>query len=499
MAGHFVIRKYTGKCDDFGNIVSSVGIKRIDSCVPAVYTAASLGGKVIPADDASESRLYCIYAPEDPDCKKYSMESVIKLHLDKAPDVQISNVRIYPVGERPESPNAAKLYIGNSVSYSQPTDAKSQVAVNDIWDYSKDHPFYLTVAGTYGQVADPQLGKHSYNVEFKDCGYGNVIYLDGVRQLLVPVATRTDNTEDVTVRFVNRTFMAKNFPEYRFIDFIDPATGMPIDQKYAKFEQTTDGPVITLRVKTADGDLMEMYPDGLIYKIPAEAGDLHEDTGYTVVWARMHGQKPGSSPVFIDNGWLEPGVSDDGSWLPPEQAAVMPWDEDKPVEYLEVSAQADPKGRIVYYVNGQRRPMLNLDIQKNYHIVNLDGDRYPLRVIGHGGSPMANNTDDVIVDGVIVMHGCTADEEIFINPERVLKAGKCIRGYQCTCEPSMGNMVFNVPMSLCGNYNICRVGGGIYNPMLAGETDFVYMQLEVTGRTDPGTGVPDIIIEYDEN
>jgi hypothetical protein len=52
---------------------------------------------------------------------------------------------------------------------------------------------------------------------------------------------------------------------------------------------------------------------------------------------------------------------------------------------------------------------------------------------------------------------------------------------------------------MCGNYNLCRVDGGIYNPMRAGETDYVYLQLEVSGRADPGYCVPDIEIEYDEN
>jgi len=65
--------------------------------------------------------------------------------------------------------------------------------------------------------------------------------------------------------------------------------------------------------------------------------------------------------------------------------------------------------------------------------------------------------------------------------------------------PEMGSFVHNAPLCMCGNYNLCRVDGGIYNPLKAGETDYVYLQLEVGGSADPGYCVPDIEIEYDEN
>ena len=52
---------------------------------------------------------------------------------------------------------------------------------------------------------------------------------------------------------------------------------------------------------------------------------------------------------------------------------------------------------------------------------------------------------------------------------------------------------------MTGNYNLCRLDGGIYNPLLAGETDYIYLQLEVDGNTLPGSNIPDIEIKYDEN
>ena len=52
---------------------------------------------------------------------------------------------------------------------------------------------------------------------------------------------------------------------------------------------------------------------------------------------------------------------------------------------------------------------------------------------------------------------------------------------------------------MVGNYNINTVNGGIHNPLAAGETDYVYLQLEVKGNSTVGQTVPNIIIEYDES
>ena len=114
-------------------------------------------------------------------------------------------------------------------------------------------------------------------------------------------------------------------------------------------------------------------------------------------------------------------------------------------------------------------------------------------------SQFAKLKNNIIIDGINVSGGATDEETIRVNPEAVLMAGHCVGGYQCVCSPGMGNTVFGHPFFRCGNYNMCRVGGGVYNPMLAGESDYVYMQLEVSGKTTPGYCVPDIEIEYDEN
>lgn len=509
MPAQVIIKKYTGRDSDFGTVVKSLGIKRVDTAVPSVYSSKNLGGKVIPADDASEAKFYSVYRPDQPDCWNYSMECVFKVHLVKPPDVQLSNLCIYPVGERPTSPNAPKLMIGNSITYSKPTNAKSLKAVHDIWDYSREHPFYLTVSGLYGQVVDPAFTKYEYSVEYRDCGYGNVVYLDGERQPAVPVAVRTD-AGDITLRFKDRTFMASSEDTGRhLLDFVDPTTGKLIDPKYTRTirqdDPHGDGGALELLVKTSEWNLMDIYPAGLIYKIQMDREYDYEGSGYMIYWLNLYAQEAGWTPVcdttmqtdvsYVPNRWFR-SIYDTTDATVTETTADRPYD--KQVVYYDVEARCDETGRMSFFVNGVRRPTILFDLNKTYHFLNHSGSKFPMRFIGNMFAPLANNIDDVITDGVVVLHGNTDIEEVFVNPEKVLKAGKCIGAYQSPCQPEMGNVVYNHPLDMCGNYNMCRVGGGIYNPLLAGESDYVYLQLQVNSDTDPGSAVPELEIGYDE-
>lgn len=512
MSAQVIIKKYTGKDSDFGTVVSSLGIKRVDTCVPSVYSSEKLGGKTVPADDGSESQFYCIYRPDEPDCKAYSMECVFKLHLIKAPDTQLTNIRIYPVGKRPPSEHAAKLMIGNSISYSQPTNSKSMVAVHDIWDYSKEHPFYLTVSGLYGQVPNPSMSKMEYSVEYKDFGYGNLVCLDGARQIAVPVSIRTD-AGNLTLKFKDRTFMAKSDIKRDVLEFVDPRTGLPIPHTYYRTitpaasgtDILSDGPVLELYVKTDEWNLMDLYPDGLIYKIPADTECDYVGTGYMIYWINTFAAEAGWQPIddvtretttgYVPNRWFK-SIYDATDATITENPEERPFD--KPVEYYDVEVKCDEHGHPVYYINGSARPQLIFDVHKTYHFFNRSGGHFPMRFIGHMHSHMANNIDDIITDGIVVLHGNSDEEEIFVNPEKVLKSGHCINAYQCVCKPALGNVVYNRPLDMCGHYNMCRVGGGVYNPRMAGETDYVYLQLEVDGQTDPGYCIPDLEIYYDE-
>ena len=513
MPAQVILKKYTGLDSEFGTVVKSLGIKRVDTAVPSVYSSEKLGGKVIPADDASEAKYYSIYRPDQPDCWNYSMECVFKVHLVKAPDIQLSNLCIYPVGEPPKDRSKApRLMIGNSITYSKPTNAKSVKAVHDIWDYSRENPFYLTVSGLYGQVVDPSYGKTEYSVEYRDCGYGNVVFLDGERQPAVPVVVRSD-ASDITLTFKDRTFLASNSSEEQaerhLLDFADPITGRLIDEKYirriSQADAHGDGGATKLLVKTAEWNLMDIYPAGIVYKIQADREYEYDGSGYMIYWLNLYAQGAGWTPVcdttmqtdvsYVPNRWFR-SIYDMTDGTIAETQARRPYD--KAVVYIDVEAKCDETGRMAFFFNGVRRPTFLFDLNKTYHFVNRSGSKCPLRFIGNMHAPIANNIDDVITDGVVILHGNSDVEEIFVNPELVLKSGHCIGAYQCVCYPDMGNVVYNHPLDMCGNYNMCRVGGGIYNPRMAGESDYVYLQLQVSGECDPGEAVPQLEIGYDE-
>lgn len=505
MAAEVIIRKYTGKDGSFGTLVSSLGIKRVDTCVPAVYSSERLGGKVIPADDASEAAYYCIYGEEDRKCTAYSMECVFKLHLEKAPDVQLSNIRIYPVGDRPTDEAVHPiLRIGNSVGYTKPTNTKSLKAVHDIWDFSKEHPFYLTVAGLYGQFPDPSLGETEFSVEYKDYGFGNVIALNGVRQTAIPVATRTDSDADISVTFINRSFnRSEDYmqPAANFIEFValnpDGTPGEVLGAPYVVTKKTVDGEITTLSVKTSEYDLMEKYPYGLVYRIPAFDGYEHPNSGYLVYWVRLFNSAGGfGQPAYVPNRWFTQN-RDGVTYKVSEED--MPRPGEKQVVDFDVEARDEGCGKFVYYLNGTRSPQLVFDPSCIYHFRNRSGHAFPMRLVGSFLSPMASDIDDVIVDGVVVLNGGTDDEDITVDVEAVMKSSHMVGAYQCVCAPFMGNVVYNHPLFMCGQYNMCRVGGGVYNPLMAGETDYVYLQLEVPGDSEPGYAVPQLFIEYDEN
>lgn len=516
MSAQVIIKKYTGLDSEFGTVVKSLGIKRVDTAVPSVYSSNNLGGKVIPSDDASEAKFYSVYRPDKPDCWNYSMECVFKVHLVKAPDIQLSNLCIYPVGEPPaDREHAPKLMIGNSVSYSKPTNARSKKAIHDIWDYSRDNPFYLSVSGLYGQVVDPSVGKTEYSVEYRDCGFGNIVFLDGERQPAVPVAVRTD-ARDITIRFKDRTFAATTEDTgRRLLDFVDPETGKSIDDKYLRTIRQADahgdgGAMELLVKKTGDTpddtwNLMDIYPSGLIYKIQTDREYDYEGSGYMVYWLNLYAQKAGWQPVcdttmesdvsYVPNRWFK-SIYDTTDGNVSEMPAARPYD--KQVVYYEVDVRREPDGRMSFYINGVRRPTLLFDLNKTYHFMNPHGANYPLRFMGSPYAKTANNVDDVITSGIVVLHGGTDMEEVFVNPELVLKSGRTIGSYQSVCHDGMGNLAYVHPLDMCGNYNLCRVGGGIYNPLLAGESDYVYLQLQVSGTCDPGSGVPSLEIGYDE-
>jgi hypothetical protein len=449
MSAEFQLYKYTGNDSSFGTPVSSIGLKRIDAAVPAVY-----GNPIVPGDDTSDVNTYPVYRSDNPDESVYSFESVFKLILTVAPSNQLSNVRIYPEpyvdefgkehNHAPNDPYLPKLSIGNSISYTRPTNDKSDVALNHIWDYTKENPFLLTVNGNYGQQVEEQINELNYNVTLNDIGFGNIIYLNDVRQDSPPVVVGN------TYQFINRETGQLDFTIF------DPSNNTAITGN-PDITTTVDiegNQIVTINCTEA---LMTSYPNGFLY------GDLNDiSIGGFIQWLDL-----GTDPVEV-------------------------------VEY-DVEVMLDCKGKPVYYLNGVRSPQLNFLENRIYQFNNHSGSTDPLRFLNNCESLIANQECEIVINGVEVMNGATDDEVIVVDPSEVKMAGDCIRSYQSTRNTCLGNCITNTNTSLVGNYNIDTVCGGIANPMAAGETDFVYVQLEVTGESTVGQVVPNLIIEYDES
>lgn len=451
MSAEFQLYKYTGNDSSFGTPVSSIGLKRIDAAVPAVY-----GNPIVPGNDSSDVNTYPIYRPDDPQSDAYSFEAVFKLVLTAPPSNQLSNVRIYPEpyidaygvehNHAPQDPNIPKFYIGNSISYTRPTNNKSDVAVNNIWDYSKSNPFLLTVNGNYGQSVDEQINELNYNVTWNDIGFGNVIYLNDVRQDCPPIVIGN------TYQFINRETGALNFTIFDPVGPTPILAGSNPDIIYST--DVDNNQVVTINCTQA---LMDAYPNGFQY------GDLNDTAiGGFIQWLDLN-----QDPVEV-------------------------------VEY-DVEVLLDAKGKPVYYFNGVRAPQLNFLENRIYQFNNHSGSTDPLRFLNNCDSTIANQECEIVINGVEVANGATDNEVIIIDPSEVKMAGDCIRGYQSTRNTCYGNCITNTNTALVGNYNINTVCGGIANPLAAGETDFVYLQVCVNGSSTVGNAVPNLIIEYDEN
>ena len=441
MSARFQIYKYTGKDSAFGTPVTSIGIKRIDAAVPAVYQSVGSNG-VIPSDDKSDANTYCIYRPDDPDASAYSFESIFKLVLKTPPSNQLSHIRLYPDGDKPLDSNMPSLFVGNSRSYSRPTNNKSLVAIHDIWDYSKESPFLLTVNGNYGQYVDERLAVIDYNISIHDIGVGNLIYLNNERQIDVPIILGN------SYQFIDKTGGAITFTIY------DALTNLPVVSSDITVTTVSGIRVVTIN---ATQSLLAAHSGGFKY------GDTNNvNIGYTITWVDL---------------------------------SVVP----ALIEEYTVEVKTLSSGSKAYYLNGMKNPILNFDENKIYRFVNVNGDTDPIRFLNNSTSVIANVEREIVINGVTVENGGTINEIVTIDPVAVVEAGYRIYGYQSVFHIGYGNSITNIRTCMVGNYNINTVNGGIHNPLAAGETDYVYLQLGVKGTSTVGQTVPNIIIEYDES
>jgi hypothetical protein len=498
MAASFEIYKYCGKDCAFGNLVSSIGIKRIDSAVPAVY-----GMPVMPGDDKTDANTYCIYRPDDPKETAYSFESVFKLKLKEPPSTQLSNIRIYPAGDRPSDEKLPVLSIGCSPVYTRPTNTKSLVAVHDIWSFSKENPFYVTVGGTFGQYVSKQVPVQEYRLTVHDIGMGDLIYLNEERQVTVDIVKGREYT------FVDYT--------HGLIDltFFDSESGEKIEDEFVEKKLVGARMVTTLKVTEK---MLRHHPKGLRYGAPdnAEIGGFVDIIDLSNNPTQMIEYEVGIAPVGPIRGPMPPVPPTIPNFPPPgvihmhpQPAPVPPGPHPGPrpgpmppgpIPPGPIPPGPFPPGpQYVYTLNGMRQPNLNFLEYNVYKFINPYGNVAPLRFLDNPRSPVASRESEIVIDGITVVDGATENEVIYVNPSAAKKAGHPIMSYQSTRAIGMGGRITNINTSLCGKYNMDTVNGGTADPNHAGETDYIYLQLSVPGDASVGQVVPDLVIEYDEN
>lgn len=439
MSAEFDIFKYTGKECAFGTPVSSIGIKRIDAAVPAVY-----GVPIIPADDKTDVNTYAIYRPDVEDDIAYSFESIFKFVLKTPPSNQLSHLRIYPTTERPDDPNIPILKIGCSRSFARPTNTQSLVATNDIWNYTEESPFLVTVGGNVGQSVDEQVVVVNYNITQNDIGFGNLMYLNEERQLSIPIV---EGNPPYT--FVDKTIGEMTFQVY------DTNTDLPITDPDIVISTSGGGErVVTINATNA---LFTSYPNGFKY------GDIADiNLGGEIAWLDLN-----VDPIET--------------------------------EVYDVTVETLPNGSKAFFLNGARYPILNFRENRIYQFNNPYGASDPIRFLTDSTLMQANVEDKIIIKGITVTDGGTVNEVVVVDPAAIKTAGQTAMGYQSTFHSCYGNKITNTNTALIGNYNINTVGGGVTNALAAGETDYIYLQLNVTGNSTVGQTIPELKIEYDEN
>lgn len=430
------IIKYSGKDSSFGTPVSSIGIKRVDQVVPAVY-----GNPIVPSDDASDTNTYSVYRPDSPNDTAYSFETIFKLKLKTAPDNQLSNIRIYPKTAQPDDANIPLLYIGCSKTFTRPTNQASIVAINNIWSYTEENPFKVTINDEEGQSTDEIVAQSNFNATVHDLGTGNLIYLNNQRQVELKIV------EGNVYQIVNK---ATPLIDIRIYDEND----VLVTHTDVVYTTVSSEQVITI---TCSNALLTAFPNGFKY-----GSDTNPSVGGLVTWLDLQ-QDPIETEIY------------------------------------DVEVKTLVNGDPVFYLNDIRCPELNFRENRLYRFNNHSGDTNPIRFLSNNTTLIANVEDEIVIDGITVTNGGTVNEVVLIDPSIVKQANLSILSYQSTTNSAYGNKITNIDTALVGNYNLNTVGAGISNPLAAGETDYIYLQLKVTGTSTVGQSVPELAIEYDEN
>lgn len=516
------IIKYSGNNCIFGNEVISIGLKRQDITVPNVYNAID----IVPSDDASDSLKYAILtSPEGGPVN--SFESIFKIHLKVKPDNQLTNIRIFPNIAPPSSPTAAKMFIGISQSYTRPTNNVSTVAIHNIYEFTEENPFLITIGGVSGYQISPTIfGVDQYQVTTGDTGSGNKLFLNGNKQEAIKII---ENNSDpyLFVNHVTTTYTLSIFDAATSLPI--PAAPIPGFHPDIDYGSTMGEQTIIITPTTA---LKTAYPMGFKYGttaiLPTPTTGIN--MGATISWFTL-AQVPTETLTFTVESLPDPTV-----------------------------------GHNVFYIDNVKKPMLDFQAGKIYVFNNITGAIDPFRFVTRG---LGGDETNVIITGITVLNGGTNLEVVTVDTTLVNMSGKYPRSYVSTFpgHSDYGNQVkffcsnnngghssghsqdegqahaigrhtgffvgeghshgphshgnshgghsgdshghsndwnnphgfHTFPIDNTGFYNMNTVGGGTSDPLNSGECDYIYLQLRVSPDTDPGDVLPELIIRYDES
>ena len=346
MAAELKIYKYTGT--GAKTEVTSIAFKRVDRTVP--------GSKDAPVDDRGDAEYYAVYTPEIVGVKNSSFETWIKLEVAQVPDTQLSNVRLWVEEDDRMPVGAPSILVGITDTYRKPTDSISPTATNDLYTYTKDSPLLITRGGLGGYEIDPLVyDVDSFDVIVRDPGYGNVFYVNDVRQAKMTVTK-------------GKTHIINNSSGDQYPLRIYQSSG-------ASYVEVTDGVVVT-----NPGTVNET-----ITITAATLGTIGNDFFY-------------KSPLFLDDSV---NIGGELSYFDPD--TMMP---------VGVFNHTVSVVDGVFYIDGVRKIDLKMNFGETHIFTNVNGSVHPFRIYA---SDKDANESGLAYKGVVVADGGTDVEVVTVT------------------------------------------------------------------------------------
>jgi hypothetical protein len=437
--------------------VTSIGLKRIDSVV-----AGSADGDV---DDTGDVKYYQVYTPEIEDVKSCSYETWFRFYIKEAPSNQLSNIRLYVEGTKPDIVNLPDIRIGRATTYTRPTNAVSSVALNDIYDYTSENPLPITVNGLSGYSGTFDTAYTSpYAITVEDIGKGNVFYVNGVHQEEVNLFKGSVSENPITYRF-NSTHVeigseAYSFRLYGPSGILGTTEGVTVYNDGASDEYIlVDATTLFAQV----GTLSITYAD--------QGGHLDID-----------GAPIGAVVNLIDSTYIDPRAHVD--------------------HVLGVRTAPLDSTEYQFTIDGAYQKQIELNSRSTYTFTNPQGATYPFRIFT---GMKSEESSSIIVKGVLVENGGTNDEIVHIDTTELYAInGGDMMHYGTTtdgCNNNVmgGNIIFNPAIVLNDACDSIPSQQGEYNLMTVGDkSDFVILQIQCDINTLPDDYFPRIVVEYDE-